>query len=77
MPAAKPARQECPRKRELAQSIRLIIDKIIALNRDIQECVVRGDTGKMDDLRAELAQARTNKDVLLENYKEHARVHGC
>lgn len=77
MPAAQPAPQKCPRKQELAQAIRDVINHIIALNTEMMAGVVRGDTDKIEDLRAELAQARIKKDSLLESYKQHARVHGC
>ena len=66
-----------PTEAELVQAIRGVINRIIALNSDLMDHVVRGDAEKMDDLREQLAHARIRKDSLLESYKQHVRVHGC
>lgn len=63
MPATKLAPQECRRKQELVQSIRDVINRIIALNSDLMNHVVRGDAEKMDDLREQLVHARIRKEI--------------
>jgi hypothetical protein len=77
MSAAKLAPQACPRKQGLAESIRDVINHIIALNTEMMGHLARGDADKMDDLRDQLAHARIRKDSLLESYNQHAKVHGC
>ena len=72
-----PALQECPRKQELVDAIRGVMDHILGLNHGIMQSVIKGDTATLEELRAQFSQARTQKDALLEAYKQHSRVHGC
>ena len=70
-------RDVCQRKRQLAESLRVAMDDIIALSIRERDAMIAQDLALLKVVRDRLEKARNRKDSLLIEYQKHITSHGC
>ena len=77
MAQPKPAFEPCRERHELAEAIRVAVDRIVALHRLEVEAVLSNDLEALERLGYDLKQARAFEASLLERYASHVQGHEC
>jgi hypothetical protein len=77
MGSAAKAREVCERKQQLAESLSVAMDNIVALSTREREAMIAQDQALTEVVRNRLEKARKHKDSLLMEYQEHISRHGC
>ena len=72
-----PLYYSCPRKQQLAEEIRVLMDYIMRLNARQFGFLPPDRIGETEWLQDQLSLARRKKDALLKEFREHVAEHRC
>jgi len=72
-----PLNHSCPHKQQLADEIRQLMDHIMRLNARQFGLLVPERIDDTESIQGQVTSARSQKDALLKEFREHVAEHHC